>query len=274
MGKFKFDIFWLLVAVSWCNSLAAADQVEDGYVPTVLITGSNRGIGLEFARQYAAKNWFVIATARKPDKANDLQELAVKFDNVVIEKLDVNDLPGVDALAEKYADHPVDVLINNAALSGSPSPKQLFGKVDYDRFDLFMKTNVRGPLKVSEAFSRQLRNSQFKKLVVISSLAGSFGAGNATSNGTMVYRTSKAALNMLMLNVADAVKKYGVSVTLLNPGLVDTQGMLTKMNDKMNLGLKLTLIEDSVSGMIGVIDSAGMSTSGQWFQWSGEPVSF
>jgi NAD(P)-dependent dehydrogenase (short-subunit alcohol dehydrogenase family) len=264
----------LLLAVTLVQGAMAADSSEGGYVPTVLITGSNRGIGFEFARQYAAKGWRVIATARSPDSAEDLQELAATYDNVLLEALDVNDLSAVDALSEEYADQPIDVLINNAAISGSPSPKQLFGKIDYEYFDLFMNTNVRGPLKVSEAFAKQLRNSQKKKLVVISSLGGSFTAGKSTAVGTMLYRTSKAAVNMAMVNVADAVRKHGVSVTLLNPGLVDTQGVLTKMNDKMELGLTLTPIEQSVRGMIDVIAAATMDTSGKWYQWSGEEVSF
>jgi len=264
----------LLLVMAFMPAASASDAGIAGYIPTVMITGSNRGIGFEFARQYAAKGWRVIATARNPDDADDLQELAKQYENVSLESLDVNDLPEVDALAAKYADQPIDVLINNAAISGSPSPKQLFGRIDYDYFDLFMRTNVRGPLKVSEAFAKQLQNSQKKKLVVISSLGGSFTAGNSTAVGTMLYRTSKAAVNMAMVNVADAVRKHGVSVTLLNPGLVDTQGVLTKMNDKMELGLTLTPIEKSVSGMIEVISAATLDTSGKWYQWSGEEVSF
>jgi len=254
-------------------AVQAADS-SDGYVPTVLITGSNRGIGFEFTRQYAQAGWKVIATARKPAKAEALQALAEENQNIVIEQLDITDLAGVDALSAKYAEQPLDVLINNAAISGSPSPKQLFGRVDYEYFDTFMATNVRGPLKVSEAFLPQLKAGQHKKLVAISSLGGSFYSGKATSTGTMLYRISKAALNMQMVNIAIAVEKHGIVTLMLNPGLVDTQGILGKMNEKMNLGLTLTPVEESVAGMRQVIEAATAETSGKFYQFNGQQQKF
>lgn len=255
------------------NSLQAA-ATEDGYVPTVLITGSNRGIGFEFTRQYAQAGWKVVATARKPAKAEALQALATEYPNIIIEQLDITDLQAVDALAEQYADSPVDVLINNAAISGSPSPKQLMGRIDYEYFDAFMATNVRGPLKVSEAFLPHLKAGQRKQIVTIGSLAGSFNSGAQTSNGTMLYRTSKAALNMLMVNIATAVEKHGIVVTILNPGLVDTQGVLGKMNKQMKLGLTLTPVEESVAGMINMIENASPETSGLFYQFNGKQQQF
>jgi NAD(P)-dependent dehydrogenase (short-subunit alcohol dehydrogenase family) len=253
---------------------ASSDATPASYQPTVLITGSNRGIGFEFVRQYAAAGWRVIATARSPDKADDLKLLAANNENIVIEQLDVVDLESVDALAQKYSGQAIDVLLNNAGLSGSPSPQQLFGRVDYDKFDAFMLTNARGPLKVSEAFLPHVRASQQKRIINISSLAGSFSHGGRTASGTMVYRSSKAALNMIMVNVADSVRKHDVTVLMINPGLVDTQGILSNLNEKMNLGLNITLIEDSVAGMMGIIDGSVLEDSGRFIQWSGEDVGF
>jgi NAD(P)-dependent dehydrogenase (short-subunit alcohol dehydrogenase family) len=123
----------------------------DGAAPTVLITGANRGLGFEFAQQYAADGWNVIATARKPEAANDLQMLAEEYPQVVIEQLDVRDLDMIDALAAKYVEQPIDVLLNNAGLSGNPMPGQIFKRLDYDLFDDFMETNAQGPLTMSEA---------------------------------------------------------------------------------------------------------------------------
>jgi NAD(P)-dependent dehydrogenase (short-subunit alcohol dehydrogenase family) len=90
----------------------------------------------------------------------------------------------------------------------------------------------------------------------------------------MFYRASKSALNMLMVDVADSTTKYGITVVLLNPGLVDTQGVLAEMNEKMNLGLNLTPISDSIAGMIDVIDTTGIEDSGVIFQWTGERLEY
>ena len=245
-------------------------DLPENYTPAVLITGGNRGLGFEFTRQYAELGWTVIATARKPSKADALQALAVQYPNITIEALDVNDLDYIDTLSEKYKNQPIDVLLNNAGISGSPSPKQLFRKVDYSLFDAYMHTNARGPLKMSEAFLPQVRASQMKRLVTVSSRGGSFAARGEMPPGTMLYRASKSALNMVMVDVAASTAKYGITVVLLNPGLVDTQGVLTKMNEKMNLGLNLTPISDSIAGMIEVIDTTGSEDAGVIFQYTGE----
>jgi NAD(P)-dependent dehydrogenase (short-subunit alcohol dehydrogenase family) len=100
--------------------MSSAIASTDAESPTVLITGSNRGIGLEFVRQYAERGWQVIATCRNPEAANDLQAIAAEYDKVRLEPLDVTDHDGVDALAKKYANSTIDVLLNNAALLGSP----------------------------------------------------------------------------------------------------------------------------------------------------------
>ncbi|NND54829.1 MAG: SDR family oxidoreductase [Gammaproteobacteria bacterium] len=267
-------MFRRALLVSLCLLLLAPYASADNHQRAVLITGSNRGIGFEFARQYAELGWLVIATARAPGAADALQALAADNANVVIEQLDVTDLAGVDALAEKYSDQRIDVLLNNAAISGSPSLRQKFGRVDYDYFDDFMATNARGPLKVAEAFLPHVKMSDRRQIVLVSSIGGSFSAGGRDSCGTMIYRASKAAANMLMVNVAEATAMHGVTVTLVNPGLVDTQGMLTEMNEKMKLGLTLVPIKDSVAGMISVIAAATPATSGRFYQWSGEELGY
>jgi NAD(P)-dependent dehydrogenase (short-subunit alcohol dehydrogenase family) len=267
---------WLpaLLCVFQIASLPAAAAEDDGYTPAVLVTGGNRGLGFEFTRQYAAMGWVVIATARNPDRADALQALAKEYPNITIEKLDVNDFEQIDALAEKYKDQPLDVLLNNAGLSGSPSPKQLFGRLDYELFDAYMHTNARGPLKMSEAFLPHVRAGRMKRMATISSLGGSFGARDKMAPGTTFYRASKSALNMLMVNVAESVDKHDITVVLLNPGLVDTQGVLTEMNEKMNMGLNLTPIEDSIAGMINVIQTAKLVNSGTIYQWTGKILEY
>lgn len=264
----------VLMLLGIAGPVQAAEPAADSYTPTVLITGANRGLGLEFARQYAARGWKVIATARDPVAATELQALAADHDFITVERLDVTDFAQIDALAAKYKGQPVDVLLNNAGLSGSPSPQQLFQRLDYELFDAFMHTNALGPLKICETFLPNVQAGQLKRMVTVTSLGGSFSAPASNLRGTMLYRSSKAALNMLMVNVAAAVKKYGITVVLLNPGLVDTQGVLTEMNDKMQMGLDLVPIEQSIAGMINVIDRAPFEKSGAIYQWNGEPLGY
>jgi len=240
----------------------AAEPDTDDYTPTVLVTGSSRGLGLEFVRQYAADGLKVIATARDPAAATELQALAAKHANIVIEPLDVTDLAQIDSLAGRYKDQPIDVLLNNAAVSGVPSNRQVFGRIDFALFDDFMHTNARGPLKISEAFLPHLRAGKQKRLVVVSSIGGSFSAPPTRIRGTLIYRASKAALNMLMVNVAQAVERYGITVVLLNPGLVDTQGGLAELNEKLKMNLNLVPIDESIAGMRKVLGTAAIHQSG------------
>ena len=251
-------------------------QQRPGYVPTVLITGSNRGLGLEFTRQYAEAGWKVIATARRPDAAEELQALAEAHSNLVIEQLDVTDFDMIEALATKYQDQPIDVLLNNAGIAGDPSPQQVFRKFDYEYFESYIRTNAIGPAKISEAFLSNVQASEEKIIAVITSRAGSFTEAEAGGiPGTTFYRVSKAALNMFMVEIAAALEKRGVTVVLLNPGMVDTRGgLLVEMNEKMNLGLTITPIEESISGMIEIISSIPLEDSGIMHQYSGEPMSF
>src|SRR5262245_5057975 len=140
---------------------------------TVLITGGNRGLGLEFARQYAASGWTVIATARDPEAAADLRELALDTRRVTIERLDVLDRDAIVALAKRYEGKPIDLLINNAGIGGDPALQSL-GSFDYELFEEAMAVNVYGPLAVSEAFLANVAASRQKKIVAIPSGWGVF----------------------------------------------------------------------------------------------------
>lgn len=241
----------------------AGDAEASGDV-TVLITGSNRGIGLEYVRQYAARGWNVIATARKPDEATDLKALAAASPKITIEKLDVTDFAQVDALAAKYKDKPIDIVINNAGYSGSMQ-NQMFGKnSDWPTFELVLKTNVVAPLKIAEAFLPNLQASQQKKLVNVTSSEGSIGG--VTSPRLYFYRASKAALNMEMRNVAFAVKGKGIAVALINPGPVDTD-MMAGLPKKM-----LRPKEDAVKDLIRITDQLTLDNTGQFWNYDGQPL--
>ncbi len=237
---------------------------ENEYV--VLITGANRGIGFEFVKQYLAKGWYVIAGVRRPDAATDLQALAEEYPQVTIEPLDVCDLSSVDALAARLEGQPIDVLINNAGFFGEFG-NQGFGALDHDQFDLFMRTNARGPLKMSEAFVPHLKAGRQKKIVAITSQAGSFELDSGGLPGMYFYKSSKAALNMIMRNVAKDLKEHGIAVGILSPGMVNTAGDIPP--ERRFPGL----IEppESIAGMIKVIDELDLDHTGSFIRYSGDP---
>lgn len=234
--------------------------------PTVLITGSNRGIGFEFARQYAEDGWNVIATTRSPDKADGLKELAAKHGGVRVEALDVTKGDSIAALATKLAGQPIDVLINNVGDTGE-FKGQSFGKLDHDSFGYYMQTNAQSAIRVAEAFVKNVEASDQKKLLAVSSLAGSFGAKSGGQPGGYWYKASKAALNMLMLSMSMELAKRGIIVDCLSPGVVDTHNYAAK-----GIRLPNTVdVKDSVGGMIEVIAGLTLEQTGQFIRYNGEP---
>lgn len=260
---------------------ASADN-ENG-AATVLITGSNRGIGLEFARQYGALGWRVIATCRNPDGAVDLQGIAVEYPNVVIERLDITDHPAVDELAARYADRAIDILLNNAALLGDGS-KQQFGSLDYDLFRRIVEVNSIGTLKVTEAFTPHVIASSQKKIITLGSAAGSISMISSPPD-FFAYRSSKVALHLLMRNVALQLADQGVTVGLINPGLVDTRGFAKIGPDDpvpedyqqvvamiRSGALRLSTPEEAVGRMISLIDNLSPQQSGIFLNAGGETL--
>ena len=194
-------------------------------MPTILITGANRGLGLEFTRQYAADGWHVIACCRQPADADELNALAAENSEIVVEQLDVNDFAAIDALAEKYQGKPIDILLNNAGIIG-PLPiaenieRQHFGSMDYGVWEEVIHTNTFAPLKMAEAFLENVADSEQKKIINISSTVASIT--EMTIPG-VAYASSKSALNRAMTIVASQVKDRGVIVAMYCPGYVKTR---------------------------------------------------
>ncbi len=250
--------------------LGGPTLTEQNILSTILITGSNRGLGFEFARQYAAKGWKVIATARKPDTADGLKSLAKQYPNVILETLDVTDRGTINTLAEKYKGVAIDVLLNNAGIVGAPTPDQTFGSLDFELFDPFFHTNSMGPLMMSQAFLDHLRAGRQKTIAVLSARAGAFSSSlsGGTPPGIYFYRGSKAALNRFMAQLAKDVEEDGIKVAILTPGIVLSEG------DQGRSFPGLVDIEESISGMINMIDNLTPEQSGKVFRWDGQEQGF
>lgn len=236
--------------------------------PTVLITGANRGIGLEFVTQYSTLGWNVIATTRKPEKSADLNALADKNPQIIVEQLDVTDHPRIEELGKKYEGQTIDVLINNAAIT--PKYKSAYRKLKGVDFDMALKSlevNAIAPLKISQVFMPQVESSKQKKIIFISSKGGSF-AESPKAPMMYSYRASKAALNMYIHTMHYQTKKTGVIVTALSPGLVNT---MDESAGGMRMPNAITPTE-SVGKLIGIIDSLTAADNGKFLSHSDRSV--
>ena len=259
----------LVAVVSLAGAVVAGISAEQqparaaGASGTVLITGSNRGLGLEFTKQYADRGWRVIATARSPGTATELRAIAAKNRNVTVDTLDVADVRAIKALAAKYKGTPVDVLINNAGVLGDMS-KQGPGSFDKAEFDDAMDVNVFGALAMADAFLPHVAASGQKKIVSITSRSGIISQPGR--RGPSYYRASKVALNMVMKVLADDVRDRGVIVALVSPPPTDTD-MLKQLIGPENAAFQ-GKVPDTIGGLIKVIDGLTMANSG------GPPVYF
>ena len=223
----------------------------------VLITGANRGLGLEFTKQYAANGWNVLACCRHPQSAMALQTLAATHSNIKVHTLDVADFAQIDALALKLKDESIDVLINNAGVY----PASSFGDTNYDEWANGFKINSMAPLKMSEAFVQHITRSQLKKIATLTSKMGSID--DNTSGESYSYRSSKTAVNMVMKSLSIDLKPYGISVITLHPGWVQT-----------DMGGPNGLIDaqTSVAGLRKQIENLDLSNTGQFVAYDGKAI--
>jgi NAD(P)-dependent dehydrogenase (short-subunit alcohol dehydrogenase family) len=254
----RFLLAVALAPTAWSISVS-------GHAETVLITGANAGIGLEFTKQYAARGALVYATHRRNDTPETLAVLAVEYPNVRVERMDVSVHAEIDALAAKLVDTPIDILVNNAAIwtigdRNDPAARaaQAFGTLDYEQFELFMRTNVAGAVKVAEAFFAHVKASQQKKIINISSLGGSNSLRARRPDELIWYRASKAALNNAMRSLTTELEDDEIIVLLFHPGGVRTERLAA-------LGSSSDLMpEESIGDMIAVIDKLTMADTGKF----------
>jgi NAD(P)-dependent dehydrogenase (short-subunit alcohol dehydrogenase family) len=226
-------------------------------MPTVLITGASRGIGLEFAKQYAAEGWTVLAAARDPDAvARGLGDARGDFSLV---RLDVCDPASVAILSERLRGTPIDLLINNAGLYGPRRPE--LGAVHYPAWFEVLNTNVMGAMRVTEALVDNIRAGDRKRIAAISSKVGSMA--DNSSGGGYIYRSSKAAMNAVFRSLAIDLAGEGIRVAILHPGWVRT-----------DMGGANALIDTatSVAGMRDVIAGLTAERSGRFINYDGSEI--
>jgi len=226
----------------------------------VLITGANRGLGLEFARQYAAAGWHVIATCRDPKGAAGLQALIADHpDTVVAHALDVTDHAQIQTLAKALKKVAIDLIVNNAGIYG-PRPVKL-GGVDYAAWAEVMRVNAMAPLKVCECFLDHVAASDLKLIATVSSKMGAMSDNQ--SGASYIYRSSKAALNAVMKSLSVDLKPRGIAVVMLHPGWVST-----------DMGGPSGLIDaaQSVAGMRRVIAALSLDMTGRFYNFDGTEI--
>jgi NAD(P)-dependent dehydrogenase (short-subunit alcohol dehydrogenase family) len=222
---------------------------------TVLITGANRGIGLEFARQYSEAGWTVIGTARDPETAEELSQLAAK-----VVQLDVTDAASVERLAQDLAGTAIDLLINNA---GIQPLMWTLAELDFDAYEQALAVNTIGPVRVTHALLPQLRAGELRRIVNITTNLSSIADNK--EGGFYGYRESKTALNMFTRSLAAELGPEGFICIVLHPGWVRTDlgGPQAPLQ-----------VDESVRAMRGVIDRLAPADNGTFQTYSGEQMAW
>lgn len=229
-------------------------------MPAVLVTGASRGLGLEFARQYAVDGYRVYACVRHPEQAEELRALERRYPLISVHRLVVGERPSVEALARELAGVSIDLLINNAGVPGPDA--QSFGETDDAAWLDVMKVNALGALQVCEALLSHLERGERKLIVAISS---GFGSIANASGGKYGYRCSKAALNMIVRCMACDLRQRGVIALSVNPGWVRTGmgGAEARLSP-----------EQSVSALRRLFERVTLEDSGKFLNWNGREFPF
>ena len=234
---------------------------------TIMITGANRGLGLEFAKKFAENGWKVLAMCRNLNDIDELKLISKKFD-INIFSLDVLDYSSIDECAHKLNNVSIDILLNNAGIQGSLL--QSYDKIDYEEWKKVFSTNVMSVMKVCQSFLSHVESSEKKLVVNISSGTSSISLQNSaksissSSKGELyLYRTSKTALNMVSRCMAWELMPRGVSVILLSPGSI--------CSDLGEAKARLSL-EESINNCYTLINSWAINNTGRFYLYDGSEI--
>ena len=227
----------------------------------ILITGSNRGLGLEWVRQYAGLGWRVYATCRHPSDAEDLRAIASANRNVSIHRLDVTRPDDIRALTAELGREAVDVLVNNAGLYLEKFVEDQLGRIIYSDWDETFRVNTEGAVRVTEALVDNISRSSRRLVIAITSHMGSIAG--IESPGSYAYRSTKAALNAAMKGLSLELKPRGIGVLLFHPGWVKT---------RMGGPGALYTPEESVRGMRRLVEGFRMEDTGSFLRFDGSEI--
>jgi len=229
-------------------------------MPTLLITGANRGIGLELCKQFLNLGWQVHATCRNPDNATRLSVLADKHPEVLkVHTLDVSQAEQITALKSQLGDTPIDILYNNAGVYAGESAE--FGHSNTDVWLDAFNINVISPMKMMETFVDNVANSDKKIIASMSSKMGSIADND--SGGSYAYRSTKTALNTVMVNAAHDLKPQGITALILHPGWVRTD--MGGPNGELS-------VEESATSLRKTLTNASIEDSGKFFDIDGSII--
>ena len=224
----------------------------------ILVTGANRGLGLEWVRQYADDGWRVFATCRHPQEANSLRQMAAQNKSISIHRLDVTRPQEINALAVELMNDPIDLLVNNAGVYIEKYMDVGLKKIRYDDWEYTFRVNTLGAVRMTEAFTDHVARSQKKLVVVISTHMASIA--DISDPGAYYYRSTKAGLNAVMEGLTHELKPFGVGILILHPGWVRT-----RMGGE---GTEL-MPPESVQGMRALVTRFSLEDSGRFFRYDG-----
>lgn len=229
-------------------------------MPTLLITGANRGLGLELCKQFLQLDWTVHAACRNPDNATRLSVVADKYpDQLTLHTLDVSNHQQIKDLKKKIGEKPIDVLFNNAGVYAGESAE--FGSSNTDVWLDAFNINVISPMKMMEAFVDNIASSEMKIIASMSSKMGSISENS--SGGSYAYRSTKSALNSVMVCAAHDLKAKGITALILHPGWVRTD--MGGPNGELS-------VEESATNLIKTIGKASIKVSGKFFDIDGSII--
>lgn len=229
-------------------------------MPSLLITGANRGLGLELCRQFLNEGWQVHAACRNPNNATRLSVLADKFpEQLKTYTLDVSNAEQITALKTQLGDTKIDILFNNAGVYAGESGN--FGETDTQVWLDAFNINVISPMKIIEAFVDNVADSEHKIIASMSSKMGSIA--DNSSGGGYAYRSTKAALNMVMTSVAHDLKTRGIGSIILHPGWVRTD--MGGPNGELS-------VEESATSLRITLTNATREDNGKFFDIDGSII--
>jgi NAD(P)-dependent dehydrogenase (short-subunit alcohol dehydrogenase family) len=226
---------------------------------TLLVTGANRGLGLETTEQFAADGWAVLACCRNPAAAEGLRRLSERYPAIEVLALDVTDFAQMQSLSAQLHDRPIDVLLSNAGIYGSG--RGSFDDVDPAEWVDVLEVNTIAPFMLARAFVEQVAASQQKLIAVISSKVGSIA--DNSSGGSYLYRSSKTAVNQVVKSLSIDLASRDISVISLHPGWVQT--------DMGGSNAEITTAT-SVAGLKSILQAAGLPQSGHFIEFNGDAI--